>query len=703
MPDAAWASVQALKEIEEFGALPDDIIGSAKRWRDWMEVERPEEEPMPGDWKKLSSFAQLLVYRALRPDRMSNVLAAFVAAELGRDYVTSAPFDLEKAFEDATHATPIFVFLSPGVDVAASEEALGRKRGVTAEKGNYTTVSLGQGQEPIAMERLAAARKIGGWVLLQNIHLTIDWTNGALEKVVDKLAEGTHPDFRLFLSAEPPPSLEKALAISLLQSSIKLTNEPPQGMKANLVRAYGVFSDDVFEASGKQMEFKAIVFALCYFHAALLERKKFGVGNLPGSTSGIGWNMNYPFSTGDLLCCGQLAANYLENGTRVPWDDLKYLFGEIMYGGHIVEDWDRRLAEAYLETYMKDELVDGMEFFPKFTNPAGSLGHRATMTHITDSFPTETPLAFGLHPNAEIGFRLREADALCGALQSLQPREAGGEAGASTEERARAVLDDLLERTPDDFDLEDIRGRAEEVTPYVMVAIQEVERMNVLLREMRRSLKELDLGLKGDLTMTAPMEALMRALANDGVPASWTRKAWPSLRGLGSWMLNLLARVTQLSDWTADLVLPRCIWLSGLFNPQSFLTAVMQTTARRNDWALDRTVIQCEVTKKASPDEIQTVARDGCYIHGLTLEGARWDDKAGCLDDSRPKELFCTMPVILVKAVPADKAEQKDVYVTPVYKTTSRFREEVFALGLKTKIAPSRWTLASVALLLDVA
>lgn len=50
---------------------------------------------------------------------------------------------------------------------------------------------------------------------------------------------------------------------------------------------------------------------------------------------------NYPFNTGDLLCCGQLAANYLDSSARVPWEDLRYLFGEIMYGGHIVEDWDR--------------------------------------------------------------------------------------------------------------------------------------------------------------------------------------------------------------------------------------------------------------------------------------------------------------------------------------------------------------------------
>jgi dynein heavy chain len=73
----------------------------------------------------------------------------------------------------------------------------------------------------------------------------------------------------------------------------------------------------MLESCAKQAEYRSIVFALSYFHAALLERKKFGVGNIPGSTSGIGWNMNYPFNAGDLICCGQTANNYLENNVKV--------------------------------------------------------------------------------------------------------------------------------------------------------------------------------------------------------------------------------------------------------------------------------------------------------------------------------------------------------------------------------------------------
>lgn len=134
--------------------------------------------------------------------------------------------------------------------------------------------------------------------------------------------------------------------------------------------------------------------------------------------------------------------------------------------------------------------------------------------------------------------------------------------------------------------------------------------MNLLLAEMKRSLAELDLGLKGDLTMSEPMERLMHSLANDAVPASWRNLAYPSLRPLGSWLLNLLARCQQLTEWTADLGLPKVVWLSGLFNPQSFLTAVMQTTARRNDWPLDKTVVLTEVTKK-TPDQIDAPSRWG--------------------------------------------------------------------------------------------
>ena len=68
----------------------------------------------------------------------------------------------------------------------------------------------------------------------------------------------------------------------------------------------------------------------------------------------------------------------------------------------------------------------------------------------------------------------------------------------------------------------------------------------------------------------------MNALYDDRVPESWASRAWPSLRPLASWLVNVLDRYKQLESWTSDLATPKVTWLSGLFNPQAFLTAVMQ-------------------------------------------------------------------------------------------------------------------------------
>ena len=104
------------------------------------------------------------------------------------------------------------------------------------------------------------------------------------------------------------------------------------------------------DSCAKQNEFRTILFTLCFFHTVLLERKKFGYQ---------GWNKPYPFNTGDLTISVDVLFNYLESNSSVPWDDLRYMFGEIMYGGHISDDWDRRLCNTYLQRYLRPELLDG--------------------------------------------------------------------------------------------------------------------------------------------------------------------------------------------------------------------------------------------------------------------------------------------------------------------------------------------------------
>ena len=116
--------------------------------------------------------------------------------------------------------------------------------------------------------------------------------------------------------------------------------------------------------------------------------------------------------------------------------------------------------------------------------------------------------------------------------------------------------------------MEEIYERVGEMTPYTGVLLQEVERMNALLFEMRRSLAELHSGLKGDLSISDNMEKLMNALFDDKVPATWNKYAYPTMRPLASWLSDVLARQRQLESWTADLSTPKVTWLPGMFNPR---------------------------------------------------------------------------------------------------------------------------------------
>ncbi|XP_075413447.1 dynein axonemal heavy chain 11 [Tenrec ecaudatus] len=689
----SWSAIKTVALMEEFRGIDRDVEGSAKQWKKWVESECPEKEKLPQEWKKKRLIQKLIILRALRPDRMTYALRDFVEAKLGAKYVEGARLDLVKAFEESGPATPVFFILSPGVDALKDLELLGRKLGFTMDSGKFHNISLGQGQETVAERALAKAARGGHWVILQNVHLVAKWL-GTLEKLLERLSQGSNSDYRVFMSAEsaPTPS-EHIIPQGLLENSIKITTEPPTGMLANLHAALDHFDQDTLEMCSKEQEFKSILFSLCYFHACVAGRLRFGPQ---------GWSRSYPFNPGDLTICANILYNYLEANPHVPWEDLRYLFGEIMYGGHITDNWDRKLCRVYLEEFMNPSLVeDELMLAPGFAGPP-NLDYIGYHQYIDEMLPPESPALYGLHPNAEIEFLTVASNTLFRTLLEMQPRGAlsSEELGQSKEDKVKGVLDDILEKLPEEFNVSEIMQKTSNRSPYVLVCFQECERMNILLQEIRGSLQQLDLGLKGELTLSPEMEAQQAALCYDVVPDTWGKLAYPSTYGLAQWFNDLLLRCRELDTWTQDLVLPAVVWLSGFFNPQSFLTAIMQTTARKNEWPLDKTCLTIDVTKKTKEDYGHP-PREGAYLHGILLEGARWDVQAGTISEARLKELTSTMPVIFAKAIPMDRQETKHTYECPLYRTKARGPNYVWTFRLKSKEKAAKWVLAGVALLLE--
>ncbi|XP_023565616.1 dynein heavy chain 11, axonemal [Octodon degus] len=620
---------QAVALMEEFQGLDRDVEGSAKQWRKWVESECPEKEKLPQEWKKKTLIQKLIILRAVRPDRMTYALRNFVEEKLGAKYVERTRLDLGKALEDSSPATPVFFILSPGVDALKDLEMLGKRLGFTFDSGKFHNVSLGQGQETVAEMALEKASRGGHWVILQNVHLVAKWL-GTLEKLLEGFSQGSHEDYRVFMSAESAPTPdEHIIPQGLLENSIKITNEPPTGMLANL-------------------------------HAALY------------------------------------------NFDQVPWEDLRYLFGEIMYGGHITDGWDRRLCRVYLEEFMNPSLIeDELMLAPGFAAPP-YLDYSGYHQYIEEMLPPESPTLYGLHPNAEIEFLTVTSTTLFRTLLEMQPRSAlsSDELGQSTEDKVKNVLDDILEKLPEEFNMAEIMQKTSNRSPYVLVCFQECERMNILIREIRVSLQQLDLGLKGELTVSPDVEAQQSALSYDRVPCTWSKLAYPSTYGLAQWFNDLLLRCRELDTWTQDLALPAVVWLSGFFNPQSFLTAIMQTVARKNEWPLDTMCLTVEVTKKVKED-YSHAPREGAYLHGLRMEGARWDIQSGTIVEAHLKELTSTMPVIFAKAIPMDRQETKHTYECPVYKNKTRGPTYIWTFRLRSREKTAKWVLAGVALLLE--
>jgi len=688
------------------GALTQNLEQDSLGWKRWFAEERAEVADLPRGCRDISMFHRLFLLRVLRPDRIGAALTQFVTDNLGGEFIEQPPFDMAQTYEESSHMTPIFFVLFPGTDPTPTVEAFAKTLNITEANGRFSNISMGQGQEQVAINLLNKAARDGSWVMLQNIHLVQAWLK-TLERALEYLDEVADPQFRCMLTSEPPSLLQGALwellPEAVLQRCVKIADEAPTDLRSNLRRAYAKFNQYTIEDCLKPREFKATLFALCFFHSLVLGRIKFGPQ---------GWSKKYPFNDGDLTICAKVLCNYLNNaeklGNEVPWPDLRYIFGEIMYGGHITDLWDRRVCNTYLANLVQPELLTNLTMAPGFKSPdASKMDYSNYQKVIEEKFPGEAPGLFGLHSNAEIGFLTNQGMSIFKTVQSVS----GSDAGAQSLDLAASepLIASYLEQLPPCIDTVELRAklRDEEYTPYIITSFQESERMNGLLQEIRQSLSELELGIGGQLNVSDSMEHLSEALQLNRVNSTWAALAYPSLKPLGMWFADLLLRTAQLVKWTSRLALLKSIWLSGLFNPMSFLTAVMQVTARSRELPLDYMTNRTTFLNTRDPEELAGLPSSGVHVHGLFMEGASWEDgkgdDEGYIADSKMKELHPEMPIANIYSVKVDQMSWTNMYHCPVFITAER--GATFIMQVNLRMDPDdederHWVLAGAALLM---
>merc|ERR1711871_701286 len=561
---------------------------------------------------------------------------------------------------------------------------------------------------------------------------------------------------RCMISGEPPPLPHmRNVPEAILQASQKIANESPASVKPNWNGALALFNQQNFDACTHQKDFSAMLMSLCFFHSIVGCRRGFG---------SLGWSRAYPFNKGDLTNCADLLLKYLNNSkTRtkkkktpegdvhivlpiIPWDDLRYLFGEIMYGGHITDDWDRRTNSVYLEEFMEKGLVchdnepEGIEVFPgcKLPSPkkltfvgnddrADDPDFDRYVEWLDKASVPETPRTYGMHPNAAIATNINNGNMIFSTIMDLSGGSGGGggggDSGPSKEDIVEETIAKFLETCPEDYNIPAlkiyIKQNLNDVkTPYTVVSLQEMERMNVLLKVIRNSLIELRLGMDGALNMSELMETLMDCLFANRVGPTWVKFSYPSKKPLQAWFKDMIARNKQLKTWSENFDLPKSLWLPGLFNPMSFLTACMQTTARATGMALDQMALETHPSKVFNEKEIEEYPKTkfngeeigfGVYVHGLYMECARWDDTNQCVAESKLKELYPLLPVVHVISVNVLEKIHENIYRCPMYVTTARGGTYVTEATMKHE-EPSaavprpsnKWVMAGVCIILSL-
>lgn len=419
----------------------------------------------------------------------------------------------------------------------------------------------------------------------------------------------------------------------------------------------------------------------------------------------LGWNIIYGFNDSDFEVSENLLSLYLDEYEDTPWDALKYLIADVNYGGHVTDDWDRRLMQSYIYDYFTDEAI-GAQYFKLSTLDQYYIpkdGPLNTYIEYINMLPnTDHPEAFGQHPNADIASQITETRTLFETLLSLQPKVSTGGGGQTREEKVMELASDVLSKLPEVIDYEaTTRILKDDPSPLNVVLLQEIQRYNALLTVMKNSLVDLNKAIQGLVVMSSDLEEAFTCIFEARVPPLW-EKAYSSLKPLAAWTRDLIQRVEQFAKWAETAHPPHIFWMSGFTFPTGFLTAVLQFSARQNAVPVDS--LSWDFTVFTVDDNnIVNPPQDGVYIRGFFLEGAGWDKKQACLVEASPMKLAIPIPTIHFKPTEAKKKNNKGLYLCPTFAYPVRSTSFVVAIDLKSGAFPSdHWVKRGTALLMSL-
>jgi|TARA_B110001469_G_scaffold127089_1_gene146635 dynein heavy chain len=581
-----------------FKELPDRINRNEQIWRKWIDENDPENIPVPDYEEKISGdlnighFIHLCLVRAMREDR--TVLAAnqFIKEVLGEKFIAPVTDLIIDYFEETKVNIPVLYLLSAGSDPTSNIDEYARKRKIITGK-----VSMGEEMEFPAAKMMDDGMLTGKWVVLQNCHLNIDFM-GEMEDRLNPKDKVVHEDFRLWITCQP---CGDEFPLGLLQMAIKITTEPPKGLKAGVSRTFStIVNQDFLEKVEPYEKWRALVFSLCFLHSVIQERRKFGP---------LGFCIPYSFNNSDLeASLGYIDKHLTQSAaTNSPYSfkALQYMVCEVQYGGRITDALDRELMSCYTSLWINEAIFQpNYNFMASVTEfiyqVPDAQEHPKYMEYINEMPGTDNPPIFGLHPNADLTFSLKDSIGMINTMLDTQPKDGGGGGGLSREDTVKEKIEkELLPQLPPDINpldtieklrsLKGPKGLGEsgkyDLIPLNIFLSQELQRFQMVLGIVRETMISMMDAIDGNISMTPEIVDSINQVYDFRVPRKWqydptgAEISWLTV-SLAGWIKGLLDRYHQLNGWISK-ERPPSFWLTGFFNPQGFLTSMKQEVTRQ--------------------------------------------------------------------------------------------------------------------------
>ena len=736
-----------------FKALPQHIMSHPARWERWFRCSHPETEYLPGEWRSCSIVHHLCLVRVLRPDRLRPMIYRLIdeptlSLGIGPTYVQvlSAPFVVADLLRDArlpdlgtsggdggregvgsrrmassslsgVRMAPMIFIVCPGTDPTEQLRREAKEIGT-----NLSMTALGQGQFEKARAMIRSAWSKGGWILLQNIHLVPDdlkRLTGLIEELNNAPIPRSRPPratFCLFMTAEPALATLSPPPLELIRGSLTTTLEPPGTFDAHLRRALGKFgASDWLKCDPQPMAYQRTLFSLCYWHAVSLSRRDFGP---------VGWSTHYPFGDADLRMSAEIMHRvFMGGGATIDIVGLQHLVGHIVYGGHIVDPFDRRLCMAYMRRLFHESMMvneDGCYFaqpdeehvFPGLLVPQVDVvdDYSRQVEEVEIPYERFGPLLMGMHPNTQLASATAKSINIVTTMSRLLSVVASGH-GPVDLEHAGKVIDSLLDDLPhvgmqtnndatsvifrngngggggggrgaggagggasgslDDDDDDSGGVLSSSSGSYTFLYSRERRTLVEGLTQARDELQLAESYCRGE-TMASPETLdVVESVAAGKTPRRWVSWTSPNLAMVG--VTQWIAKVRRTHEFQAlwgEAVMrqsngtPPLMDLSCILNPRALLAAVILDGARLIGKSLDNVVLSATLTKRQAQGITRGPQGGGLFLSGLRLEGATWDSTGTppMLRTANERQGASTLPVVhvFVRSLEEIRLEEKE-------------------------------------------